>query len=435
MDGRGDVMAAADVLDLLFAELVGTDPIALQRCAQVCRGWRVAARRTVGYCVARLTAPADAGGGRACVEAVAYVPPCAADPAAAAARGGELPEAALPRALRRAAGWPATIAAGCTDSCAQLWDLQHRTSRSELPLPPSVWNGGAVYSLAYVPSQRLLAAGCFDSNVRLWCVESRLEIGVLRGHSSWVNALLDLPGGWLASACADGHVLIHDPATRRVLAVAQHAAAVHCMAVVNGSLVTGSADTTLKVWRLPFEQETREGDALRMPCTATLEGHAMPVRAVTSVRLGGASLDLIASGGRCGVVRLWDPDKASAALAEFGAAGGRKAVCDALAWASGPQILAAACRDNTIRLWSVTRAERASAGSLACTTEAVATLRGHGGWVTSLLMTPQGQLASGSLDGSVRLWTVDSSAEASADRTTPESETNPKAVMASEVEQ
>ena len=69
-------MAAADVLDLLFAELVGTDPIALQRCAQVCRGWRVAARRTVGYCVARLTAPADAGGGRACVEAVAYVPPC-----------------------------------------------------------------------------------------------------------------------------------------------------------------------------------------------------------------------------------------------------------------------------------------------------------------------------------------------------------------------
>ena len=64
-----------------------------------------------------------------------------------------------------------------------------------------------------------------------------------------------------------------------------------------------------------------------------------------------------------------------------------------------------------MHLWSVIRAERASAGSLACTTEAVATLRGHGGWVTSLLMTPQGQLASGSLDGSVRLWTIDSSAE------------------------
>ncbi|NJN98403.1 MAG: hypothetical protein HC875_32080 [Anaerolineales bacterium] len=59
-------------------------------------------------------------------------------------------------------------------------------------------------------------------------------------------------------------------------------------------------------------------------------------------------------------------------------------------------ILASGSRDGTIKLWSV------NDGAL------LHTLQGHTGWVKSLDFSPNGELlASGSEDGTVRLWGID----------------------------
>ena len=54
--------------------------------------------------------------------------------------------------------------------------------------------------------------------------------------------------------------------------------------------------------------------------------------------------------------------------------------------------LASGSADNTIRLWDVK------------TGEETARLEGHGGWVNALAVLPDGRLASGSDDSTIRLW-------------------------------
>ncbi len=61
--------------------------------------------------------------------------------------------------------------------------------------------------------------------------------------------------------------------------------------------------------------------------------------------------------------------------------------------------LASGSEDNTIRLWDLT------------TGAETARLEGHLGPVTSLCLLPDGRLASGSEDSTIRLWDVTTGAE------------------------
>ena len=61
--------------------------------------------------------------------------------------------------------------------------------------------------------------------------------------------------------------------------------------------------------------------------------------------------------------------------------------------------LASGARDNTIRLWDVTAGAE------------TARLVGHSGWVAALCVLPDGRLASGSWDNTIRLWDVKAGAE------------------------
>jgi WD40 repeat protein len=61
--------------------------------------------------------------------------------------------------------------------------------------------------------------------------------------------------------------------------------------------------------------------------------------------------------------------------------------------------LASGSWDNTIRLWDV------AAGA------ETARLEGHSGWIDALCLLPDGRLASGSWDKTIRLWDVAAGAE------------------------
>ncbi|KAF8027579.1 hypothetical protein BT93_E0479 [Corymbia citriodora subsp. variegata] len=130
-----------------------------------------------------------------------------------------------------------------------------------------------VKSLALSPDGNVLYGGCSDGYVHFW-------------HKGWLTGQLQYGG------CLQGH-------THAVL----------CMATAGNSLVTGSADSTSRVWARGQDGQHR--------CLAVLMGHKGPIRCVAAYREGmtpSASGDdhdhedggpMICTGSLDGVLKLW----------------------------------------------------------------------------------------------------------------------------------
>jgi hypothetical protein len=129
------------------------------------------------------------------------------------------------------------------------------------------------------------------------------------------------------------------PAALRVKASLAHVLAGHTGSVtsvaynpVAGTLASGSADATVRLWN------TTTGGA-----AGTLRGHTGPVNSVAFAADGA----VLASGGADGTVRLWNPVNGAALTTLTG----HTDQVSSVAFSPAGTLVAGASRDGTIRLW------------------------------------------------------------------------------------
>jgi WD40 repeat protein len=197
-----------------------------------------------------------------------------------------------------------------------------------------------------------------DATVRVWDPATGQPLSALPGHTDWVRGVCSFTlDGQVALATTgnDGTVRIWDPAVGGLLAVlADH---------VDGAGNGGRASQKVAYGLCPF----------------TLDGQV-----------------LLASAGKDGTVRIWDPaadqQRDSLNTVAFGSDGIR-AVCSFVI--AGQTVLATAGVDGTVRVWNpVTGQQRA-------------VLQGHSGivkWVCAFNLADHVVLASAGGDGTVRIW-------------------------------
>ena len=148
-----------------------------------------------------------------------------------------------------------------------------------------------------------LASGGMDGVVVLWDVPSAAPGSVrarLRGHTSCVNALLQLADGRLAASARDGSVRLWDVATYACEVLVGHPALVMCLAPhPDGErLLSGSADGSVHVW------DVRHPDIWSVALEPQVHGHKDGVWCMAVLEDG-----TVLSGGFGATVRVWDVEE------------------------------------------------------------------------------------------------------------------------------
>ncbi len=106
------------------------------------------------------------------------------------------------------AGDGATLAAGGEDGDVRLWDMKSNQLRATLS-----GHSDMVTCVAFSPGGEILASGSLDANVKLWEMSSGRERASLQGHLDGVSALAFAPDArQMATAGFDGSVRLWEPA-------------------------------------------------------------------------------------------------------------------------------------------------------------------------------------------------------------------------------
>jgi len=158
-----------------------------------------------------------------------------------------------------------------------------------------------VWTICFSPDGKQIISGALDRAVRIWDVQTRHCNWALRGHDEWVNGVAVAPDGrHIVSAGGDKTVRVWDTNTMSCSSTLRgHTDFVRSVCVLddNKTIVSASDDCTLRTW-------TMEGNGIDV-----LKGHGKGIYSVSS---GKGSY--VASASRDNSVKLWDVSKGENAL-------------------------------------------------------------------------------------------------------------------------
>jgi len=257
------------------------------------------------------------------------------------------------------------LATGSRDKAVRVWDLDTGTSRT------LTGHTSSVVAVAYSPDGRHLATGGLDETVRVWDLDTGTS-RALTGHTGDVYAVAYSPDGrHLATGGLDDTVRVWDldTGTSRNLTSTDWIWDV-AYSPDGRHLASASWDDTVRVWDL----DTGTSRALA--------GHTGSVAAVAYSPDGRH----LASGSYDKTVRVWDLDTGTSRTLT-----GHTSTVDSVAYSPDGGHLASASEDHAVRVWDLD-------------TGTSRTLTGHTSDVYAVAYSPDGQLASGSHDGTIRLW-------------------------------
>ncbi|KAL1925504.1 uncharacterized protein VTP21DRAFT_387 [Calcarisporiella thermophila] len=256
------------------------------------------------------------------------------------------------------------IISGSDDNCINVYDTATGSLRNRLK-----GHEGGVWALQF--DGNILVSGSTDRTLRVWNIEQAKCTHVFRGHTSTVRCLvLSLP------------TAIVQPDGTRVMEPSMPL------------IVTGSRDTTLRVWKLPDIDNglcTEEHDSSQFPNDSdphllhVLTGHSDSVRTIAVMG------NTIVSGSYDHTLRVWD---LATGTCQFVLEGHTQKVYT-VAMTPDRRACISGSFEGVLRIWSLLD------GSC------LATLEGHTSLV-GLLEVSRNYIVSASADGTLRVWDMES---------------------------
>lgn len=285
------------------------------------------------------------------------------------------------------------------------------------PRHEATLQAGTIFSLLSLSDGRLVS-GDSKHNICIWDV-ARLElISTLVGHTHYVTALASLPDGGLASGSSNGMIRIWDIKQKTCIAtLSGHPGSINALFLLpNGQLASGSDGYRLNLISNLGDDQPEvgtiyvdiEGGRIKYivkppsgkPITDYIDANQLKKSIPSNTRqLPPLSKDIISITSERGhiapnfnTIRIWDITKGRL----MGAAGKcimafeHETVNTLMALPDGR--LACGLSDNTVRIWDIVNNQ--------CTL----TLSGHAKGVSSLTILQNSILASASMDDTIRLW-------------------------------
>lgn len=124
-----------------------------------------------------------------------------------------------------------------TDHTIEVWNRRS----GQLALPPLTGHTGYVEGLAVTPDGNTLVSGSWDRTIRFWSLDDGEPVQSLSCDQWIVNLKITADGRLVAAYCADGTVILADPATQTVRSTLDLGGRAH------GDLALSSNDRTLFV--------------------------------------------------------------------------------------------------------------------------------------------------------------------------------------------
>jgi WD40 repeat protein len=210
------------------------------------------------------------------------------------------------------------------------------------------------------------------------------EFVTLRGHGGRVRAVTALPDGQIITGSYDSTVKVWRDGTC-VRTIQAHAKDIECVAVLpdGARFVSGSDDRTVKLWTLDGALERTFFGVVEFGFVWAFA--ALPDGVHFAVALGDYALG----------VRLYHVDGTLVHTFE-----GHADIVHAVAATPDGQHIISGCFDRLVYVWSVANKSL------------VSTCEGHTEWVRAVAVMPDGQrILSGGDDSTVRVWLLDGTLE------------------------